>query len=72
MKKFISTITIVIIVFSANSCRSQEENLETEMSTKEQTGDILKKTGDSIETDSANVLPNSVPTDPPPKNGHQW
>lgn len=72
MKKFISTITLLLIVFSANSCRLQEENLENEMFTKLQTGNTFRKTSDSIETDSANVVSNPLPTDPPPKNGHQW
>ena len=72
MKKFISTITILLIVCSANSCRSQEENLDSAMYTNTQTGDIFKKTGDSLETDSLKAVPSPLPTDPPPKNGHQW
>lgn len=55
-----------------NSCRSQDEDLAKQEVTDVPSGNIFKKTGDSIETDSASAVPSTLPTDPPPKNGHQW
>ena len=72
MKKLISTISILSIVFFTNSCRAQDEDLLTETFNKEQPSTILKKTSDSIRNDSVNAINNPIVADPPPKNGHQW
>lgn len=65
-------MSILAIVIFTNSCRSQDEDLETETFNKQQTSNIFKKPNDSIKTDNTNVVTNPLPTDPPPKNGHQW
>ncbi|WP_379964221.1 hypothetical protein [Epilithonimonas sp. UC225_85] len=72
MKKFISTISILAIVIFTNSCRAQDEDLETETFNKKQTDNIFKRDNDSITIDSATAITNQIPADPPPKNGHQW
>jgi len=72
MKKIISTILLLTIVICTNACRSQEEEVENQTAEKETSNNIFKKTTDSIKTDSVQSVNNSLPTDPPPKNGHQW
>ncbi|PZU90499.1 MAG: hypothetical protein DI529_02875 [Chryseobacterium sp.] len=72
MKKIISTISILAIVISIHSCRSQAEDLETEKIEQKQTRSIFQKNNDSITvTDTTNIDKPSE-GDPPPKNGHQW
>lgn len=72
MKKFISTISILSIMIFTNSCRSQDESLETEISDDYQSNtNIFKRESDSLKTDSTKIL-KLLPGDPPPKNGHQW
>lgn len=72
MKKIISTILLLTIVICTNACRSQEEEVENQTAEKETSNNIFKKTTDSIKTDSVQSVTNTLPTDPPPKNGHQW
>lgn len=72
MKKIISTILFLTLVVCTNACRSQEEDLENQTFKKEPSTTILKKVNDSVKIDSVQSVTNPLPTDPPPKNGHQW
>lgn len=72
MKKIISTILFLTLLVCTNACRSQEEDLEIETLKKEAPTSTFSKINDSVKTDSLKAVTNSLPTDPPPKNGHQW
>lgn len=78
MKKTISIISTIIALFTAYSCRQQDDEINQEQTQRDMLSNksISSKEVDSIKTLSTyeeigegTIIPDG---DPPPKNGGQW
>lgn len=78
MKKTISIISTIIVLFTAYSCRQQDDEINQEQTQRDMLSNksISSKEVDSIKTLSTyeeigegTTIPDG---DPPPKNGGQW